>query len=141
MRLVYFCFIAAAVAALCGMSLGIFMGMREDFTLAPVHAHINLLGWVTLTLYGLYHRGVARAHNRLAWAQVASAAAAVPVMAVGLGAYLKTGSTALAPLISIGSLLAVAGMALFLAVLIADLRRGAPAPGTMSAGRLLAESA
>ena len=33
MRIAYFCFIAAAVAALCGMSLGLFMGMREDFTL------------------------------------------------------------------------------------------------------------
>ena len=41
--------------------LGIYMGMHEDFTLAPVHAHINLLGWVTLALYGLYHRGVERA--------------------------------------------------------------------------------
>ena len=61
MRVAYFCFVAAAVAALCGMSLGIFMGIRGDFTLVPVHAHINLLGWVSLALYGLYHRGVARA--------------------------------------------------------------------------------
>jgi hypothetical protein len=127
MRLAYFCFIAAAVAALCGMSLGIFMGTREDFTLAPVHAHINLLGWVTLALYGLYHRGVARARNRLAWLQVGCGAAAVPVLTTGLAAYLQTGSTALAPLIIVGSLLAVAGMLLFLAVLLADLRRAAPA--------------
>jgi hypothetical protein len=102
------------------------MGMHDDFTLAPVHAHINLLGWVTLSLYGLYHRGVARARNRLAWAQVGCAAAAVPVLTAGLAAYLQTGSTTLAPLISVGSLLAVAGMALFLAVLLADLRRAAP---------------
>ena len=52
MRLAYFCFVAAALCGLSGMSLGIWMGMHEDFTLAPVHAHINLLGWVTLALYG-----------------------------------------------------------------------------------------
>jgi hypothetical protein len=131
MRLAYFCFIAAAVAALCGISLGIFMGMREDFTLAPVHAHINLLGWVTLAIYGLYHRGVQRGPNRLAWLQVGCGAAAVPTMTVGLAAYLQTGSTTLAPLISIGSLLAVTGMALFLSILIFDLRRAGLASGPL----------
>jgi hypothetical protein len=123
MRVAYFCFISAAVAALCGMSLGIYMGMHEDFTLAPVHAHINLLGWATLALYGLYHRGVERVRSRLAWVQVSCAAAAVPVLTFGLAGYLQTGSAAYEPLISAGSLLAFSGMALFLAVLIADLRR------------------
>ena len=122
MRLAYFCFVAAAVAALSGMSLGIWMGINEDFTLAPVHAHINLLGWVTLCLYGLYHRGVARASDRLAWTQVTVAAAGVPLMTGGLGAYLATGAHS-APFIIAGSLLVIAGMALFLAVLVADLRR------------------
>lgn len=122
MRLAYFCFIAAALSALTGMSLGIWMGMNEDFTLAPVHAHINLLGWVTLCLYGLYHRGVARTSNRLAWTQVSLGALGVPVMTGGLGAYLATGAHT-APFIIGGSLFVAAGMALFLAVLVADLRR------------------
>ena len=72
MRLAYFCFVGAALCGLSGISLGIWMGMHEDFTLAPVHAHINLLGWVTLALYGLYHRGVERASNRLAWTRSAA---------------------------------------------------------------------
>lgn len=121
MRIAYFCFIAAAVAALAGMSLGIWMGMHEDFTLAPVHAHINLLGWVTLCLYGLYHRGVARASNRLAWTQVGVAALGVPVLTGGLAAYLGAGYHA-AGFIIAGSLCVIGGMALFLAVLVADLR-------------------
>jgi hypothetical protein len=123
MRLAYFCFIAAAIAALSGMALGIWMGVHEDFTLAPVHAHVNLLGWVTLALYGLYHRGVERARNRLAWAQVAVAALGVPVMTVGLGAFLAGGAGA-QPAVVAGSLLVFAGMALFLAVLVVDLRAG-----------------
>ena len=45
---------AAVLYALLGMSLGMFMGATEDFTLAPVHAHINLLGWATLALMGTF---------------------------------------------------------------------------------------
>jgi hypothetical protein len=125
MRLAYFCFIFAAVAALCGMSLGFYMGLIRDFTLTAVHAHINLLGWVTLALYGLYHRGVARAGNRLAWVQVSCAAAAVPVMTGGLAGYLLTHAEPFIPAVFAGGGLAIAGMALFLAVLLADLRTAA----------------
>jgi len=133
MRLAYFCFIAAALAGLTGMSLGIWMGMHEDFTLAPVHAHINLLGWVTLSLYGLYHRGAERICNRLAWVQVASAAAGMPLMTGGLAVYLATGADS-GGFIVAGSLFVALGMALFLAVLIVDLlyarrQRAAALPG------------
>jgi hypothetical protein len=127
MRIAYFCFIAAAAAALCGMSLGFYMGMVRDFTLTAVHAHINLLGWVTLALYGLYHRGVARAGNRVAWAQVSCAAAAVPVMTGGLAGYLLTHAEPFIPAVFVGGALAIAGMALFLAVVLADMRAVAEA--------------
>jgi hypothetical protein len=120
MRLAYFCFISAALSALTGMCLGIWMGMNEDFTLAPVHAHINLLGWVTLALYGLYHRGVDRPSNRLAWTQAACAALGMPLMTGGLAAYLATGAES-GDFIFGGAVLVLAGMALFLAVLVADL--------------------
>ena len=120
MRLAYFCFIAAAVSALGGMSLGIWMGMNEDFTLAPVHAHINLVGWVTLSLYGLYHRGAERSGDRLAWTQVGCAALGMPLMTGGLAAYLLSGAHS-ARFIFAGALLVFLGMALFLAVLVTDL--------------------
>ena len=32
------------------------MGAKGDFTLAPLHAHINLLGFVLMTLFGLLYR-------------------------------------------------------------------------------------
>jgi hypothetical protein len=41
---------------LTGMALGIFMGIRQDFVLAPAHAHLNLVGFVTLFLSALYYR-------------------------------------------------------------------------------------
>ncbi len=121
MRIAYFCFVVAALAALTGMSLGIFMGINQDFSLAPAHAHLNLLGWVTMCLYGLYHRGVARARNRLAWTQVSVAALGFPLMTGGLAHHLATGTDAAEPFISIGSLAVFAGMLLFIAVLVVDL--------------------
>jgi hypothetical protein len=132
MRVSHFCLLAAILSALIGMSLGIWMGLRADLTLAPVHAHINLLGWVSLALFGLYHRGAERPSERLAWAQVACSAAAVPLMTGGLAAYLLTHDMTLAPIVIGGAVLAVFGMALFLAVVIGDMRGAyaAPAPRT-----------
>ena len=44
------CLKLAGIYLLIGMTMGIAMGATERFTLAPAHAHINLLGWVTLAL-------------------------------------------------------------------------------------------
>ena len=49
-------FLRTAVAFfVAGVALGIYMGMREDFRFAHVHAHLNLLGWVALGLSGLIY--------------------------------------------------------------------------------------
>lgn len=39
-----------------GMALGIAMGAKQDFQLAPVHAHINLVGFVAHCVFGVVHR-------------------------------------------------------------------------------------
>jgi len=39
-----------------GMLLGIGMGASHDFTLAPLHAHINLIGFVCHSVFGLAYR-------------------------------------------------------------------------------------
>jgi hypothetical protein len=46
----------AVIYALVAMFLGITMGIREDFTQAPTHAHLNLVGWVSMALYALVYR-------------------------------------------------------------------------------------
>jgi hypothetical protein len=51
----------AVLAALTGMGLGIGMGVTQNFQLQAVHAHINLLGWVSMMLYGLFYRIVPKA--------------------------------------------------------------------------------
>ena len=44
------------LSALVGMSLGVWMGANQDFALRPVHAHINLLGFASMMLFGLFYR-------------------------------------------------------------------------------------
>ena len=41
---------------LVGVLLGSYMGGSGDHSLAPVHAHINLLGFTLMTLFGLAYR-------------------------------------------------------------------------------------
>lgn len=44
------------LSAVVGMSLGVWMGANQDFVLRPVHAHINLLGFASMMLFGLFYR-------------------------------------------------------------------------------------
>lgn len=41
---------------LVGILLGSYMGGSGDHTLAPVHAHINLLGFTLMTVFGIAYR-------------------------------------------------------------------------------------
>lgn len=52
---------------IAGIMLGSYMGGSGDHLLAPVHAHINLLGFTLMTVFGLAYRLIpALAHGRLA---------------------------------------------------------------------------
>ena len=133
LRISDFCFVVAALAALGGMGLGIVMGISQDFTLAPAHAHLNLLGWVTMAIYGLYHRGAGRTGGFAGWTQVGSGALGAGLMAGGLGDYLSSGSDLAMPLVVAGSLLALTGMVLFLGLVLADTLRRRAASFEMTA--------
>ena len=50
----------ASLFLIGGVSMGMYMGMAHDFQLAPVHAHLNLLGWASLGLFGLAYCAVPR---------------------------------------------------------------------------------
>lgn len=56
-----------ALSALVGMTLGVWMGANQDFTLRSVHAHINLLGFASMMIFGLFYRSFPHiARSRLA---------------------------------------------------------------------------
>jgi hypothetical protein len=57
----------SVIYLVAGIAMGIGMGAAENFTLRPVHAHINLIGWATLALAGLIYSVFPQAaHSRLA---------------------------------------------------------------------------
>ena len=49
---------------LVGIGLGSYMGGSGDHTLSPVHAHINLLGFTLMTVFGLAYRLLPRLAER-----------------------------------------------------------------------------
>jgi hypothetical protein len=78
--------ILAAVSLLVGVFMGIWMGIVHDFQFAPVHAHLNLLGWVCLALFGICYRVYpALQDSPLAHAHFALAAVGAFVLPVGIG--------------------------------------------------------
>ena len=48
--------LAGAVYLLIGISFGIHLGATGDHTMAPLHAHINLLGFTLMTVFGVLYR-------------------------------------------------------------------------------------
>lgn len=95
---------------LVGMAMGIDMGIRQDFALTPVHAHLNLVGWLSLALYGLaYRTGIARCD---VWATVHYGVAVAGAIVLPVGIYLAV--TQNNPAVAIvGSLLTLASLLLF----------------------------
>jgi hypothetical protein len=120
MRIAYFCFILAALAGTTGISMGIYMGINEDFTLAPSHAHLNLLGWVTMSIYGFYHRATQTSPRWLAWTQVLCGGLGFPLFTATLAYYLATGNETFIPAAIVGTLMCLASMVLFAIILISD---------------------
>jgi hypothetical protein len=45
--------VMGALYLLVGIGIGAHMGASQDHSLVPVHAHINLLGFTLMTLFGL----------------------------------------------------------------------------------------
>jgi hypothetical protein len=97
-----------------GMLLGIVMGIRQDFALAPVHAHINLVGFAAHSVLGLVYK---------AWPTLKAGALAAcqfwlfvvgsPLLMIGIAIAIKADNPALA---IVGSILVILGAVLFLVV-------------------------
>jgi len=99
---------------LIGIVLGIVMGIRQDFVLMPAHAHLNLLGFVTMFLSALYYRVVpeAAASGLARYQAIVSVAGAV-VFPIGIACVLVGGHDRFEPVVVAGALTVLLGMALF----------------------------
>ncbi|HUZ12739.1 MAG TPA: hypothetical protein VMU93_07825 [Caulobacteraceae bacterium] len=111
-------FSAAVLYGLIGMGWGAQMGMTENFTLAAAHAHLNLLGWVTLSLMGgFYALAGARAPTRLGWANFTLSNLGVIVMIPAL-ARLLSGERDAGGVVVAGTVITILGMLTFAAAVL-----------------------
>jgi FtsH-binding integral membrane protein len=107
------CFRAAVLIVIAGMAWGIEMAISQDHSAMPAHAHLNLLGWVSLFLFGIYYRlHPATDEARLAFWQVWVWIAGTIGLTIGV-ALIHTGHEIGDPIAAVFSLVAVAGILLF----------------------------
>ena len=103
----------AAVYFSIGVILGMIMGIIHDFRLTSVHAHLNLLGWVSMALFGIiYHFYPRAAETKLAKTHFWLHNICVPIMQGSIALQL-TVTQAVLPVTIISSLLVVIGVLLF----------------------------
>lgn len=107
-------FRTAILLALAGILLGIFMGVNQDFRLAHMHAHLNLLGWVSFFIFGGYYALAPHAaEGVLPKVHYTLCLIGLLVFMAGLTGIALDGDHSLAPLAAVGSLLLLAGFIVF----------------------------
>ena len=111
-------FASGVIYVSIGMLWGIQMGSTQDFTLAPAHAHLNLVGFVTMSLMGIfYHLTPRAAASILSRVHFGLATLGVWTMVPGI-ALAETGQGE--ALAIVGSLLTAGAMAVFLVNLVVN---------------------
>jgi peptidoglycan/LPS O-acetylase OafA/YrhL len=106
-------FPAAVLMVVAGMIWGIIMAVSRDHSAMPAHAHLNLLGWVSLFLFGVfYHLHPAIDRSRTALVQVIIWIIGTVILTIGVG-LIHTGHDIGDPIAAVGSLTVLAAMLLF----------------------------
>lgn len=109
-------FLTGAIFALCGMVWGIQMSASHDHSLSPAHGHLNLIGFVSMSVFGAYYAlSPGAAQSMLARVHYVLVTASVLVLVPGIVLAIQGRTEAMA---KIGSVLAVASMALFVLIVL-----------------------
>ncbi len=104
-------FIAALCFAVLGMLLGLKMAMTQDHSQMPTHAHMLVVGWLSMAVFAFfYHLFPERARTRQAQVHCWLAIVSMAVLTVALYLVLA-GNPSVEPLAAISSI------ALFLSML------------------------
>jgi hypothetical protein len=89
------------------------MGIKQNFALVPVHAHLLLLGWASLALAGVvYHLYPAASETRLARLHFWLHNVGLPVFMIGLG-FVLTGTESIVPVVVVAAITVLVGLVLF----------------------------
>lgn len=113
-------FASAVVYVMVGMVFGIWMAASHDHGLAPAHGHLNLIGWVTMALFGIYYHLVpSAAESRLGTLHFAIATISVWLIVPGITLAIR-GTTEVVAIL--GAFTALISMALFLVIVLRNQR-------------------
>ena len=113
--------VLSAFYLLIGMLLGIVMGIRQDFALAPVHAHINLVGFAAHGIFGLVFKAwPSLRQGALVAIQFWLYVLGAPLLMAGIALSIKANNITVA---IIGSILVALGALLFLVIIARGLLR------------------
>jgi peptidoglycan/LPS O-acetylase OafA/YrhL len=103
----------AILFVIAGMAMGIGMAASQDHSIMPAHAHLNLLGWVSLFLFGIYYeRRPNLDTSRLALVQVCTWSIGTVILTIAVAA-IHLGYEAFDPVAGIASLIVLAAILLF----------------------------
>jgi peptidoglycan/LPS O-acetylase OafA/YrhL len=103
----------AVLFVIIGIGMGIGMAASQNHSIMPAHAHLNLLGWVSLFLFGIYYeRRPTLDTSRLAMIQVSLWSVGTVILTVAVAA-IHLGYTAADPVAGLASLLVLVAMVLF----------------------------
>ncbi|HVP85412.1 MAG TPA: hypothetical protein VMS78_11880 [Rhizomicrobium sp.] len=107
-------FSVAVIYSLIGMGWGEHMAMSGDHSMYPAHAHLNLLGWVSMAIFGTFYALARDSYSpRLAWIQFALSNLGTIIMITLLARLLATNDESLGPLVGIGDILTILGQLVF----------------------------
>jgi len=108
-------FAVGIVCVLAGMFLGMHMGATHNMTLAQAHAHLNLVGWASMALYGTFYALERETMvTRLAWLNFVVSTVGIAVMIPALIMFLNSGNDPKwVPMMSTGEGIVALGAAIF----------------------------
>jgi hypothetical protein len=103
----------AVLFVFVGMAMGIEMAATQNHAIMPAHAHLNLLGFVSLFLFAIYYeRRPALDTSRLAPIQVVVWSVGTVILTIAVAA-IHLGYTAADPIAALASLVVLAALVLF----------------------------
>ncbi|MNJ42872.1 hypothetical protein D3C77_378520 [compost metagenome] len=113
----------AAIYSLIGALIGADMAGRYDYTLTPAHAHILVVGWLTLFAYGMFYYifkeiSMVRTAKLHVWCSIIGGG----LMPFGMLVYYKIQNTATLLAFILPACVLLLAIALFIVILFFDKR-------------------
>jgi hypothetical protein len=111
----------AAIYSLIGALMGSDIAGREDYTMVPAHAHILVVGWLTLFAYGIFYYvfkelSMKRTAKLHAWTSLIGGG----LMPLGMLLYNKMESTATLLAFIVPAVILLVAIVLFIVILFFD---------------------